>query len=475
MAGKGYGNFAFMYDIHRGIYDWLSIAEKNARLNIQNTGNPIRQALELFVKDLIGEHGLSADIPLDLDLAEKLRLLNDERTLRAAGYLAPGQRIDQKPLLPYAAYDRVRRRYAYEVRYTVNKDNAVGFEVESGSYYYLVRKVGNTFSHPEENQGDPRKTFDNLCIALDAFYKILIKRYRVKNMPAFSRNKMPIGEFIVDSTMEPEDKILSGCTMEFMAHIPSRLGKTYALLRQYPKGNLDENFIQRNADCFDVATMSTPSGVPDGMTRMRALNQIDSNNEFYVIAYLFNQPAQVLSNEILRKLSLQQRLELCKELVEALQTLHTLAHPIQHRLLNFNSIYVTEYENKWTPHIVKLDFAKINIGVPIQGFTVGVQAAEASAELLKQQLTARYLAPEWKTEKTKDVNWEQVDIYSLGVMLLDILNGQSSLVSIDTVIDQVSALGLPESLVELVAEMTNEASGQRTKLAPVLAAFKEVI
>ena len=480
MANRGYGNFAFMYSINRDIYEQLSKAERNARIDFQDTGNPIRKALELFAADLIDTHNLSAFIPAELELAEKLRLLNHAQTLQDAGYLAPGQPIWQKPLLPYNAYNRNLGRYNDEVQYTVTaSDNQAGYEMKSGSYYYFLRKFGNAFSHAGELDGEPEKNFENLCKALRVFHKILIKAYHVPGVPPFSVNKMPIGEFIVDSTMEPADQELSGCMMEFSAHTVDHNGEPefYALLRQYPRDSLDANFMRRNRDCFVEAAKSSISSVPDGMTRMRELTDRTADNEFYIIAYIFNRKASILDNDILQQMDRSQRLDLCKRLLVGMEGLHSTENPIYHRLLNPTCIYVSKYKNIWVPYIVKLDYAKIEMAVDGRLLTVRQYAQKANEGLAAQNMLQRYIPREWngKNSESTDIDWGKVDTFSLGVLLLDIRFGKFTPLAPGLLFEELYNRGESEELLHVLDRMCKESPADRSTVIEALRSFEKEV
>ena len=473
MAEQGYGNFAFMYNIHRGIYKELSTAEKHARTNLELTGNPIRQALELYVNDRIRANRLEQFIYSDDTLQTKISFLTSQYDLRQCGYLAHNQYLSSKPVLALSSYHREYRPNADYVEYMhyPEKDQAP-VQTRSG-YYYFLRKLGNAFSHAAPEKDDPCQTFENVSKALHIFHKILLKTYRPSNTPPFDENKMPIEEFLIDSSNSPDDSDYSGCQREFVAHtIDSRGNKeTYALIRLYPRAALDRNFMHRNRDCFTHAAKATPDGAPGGIPRVRELTDLKEETEFYVLAYIFDYPVQQLNAALLKTMDLSQRMALCQRLLSCFATLHKAKTPIYHRLLNYQCIWMLLFEDTiWVPYVVKFDYAKI-VNDPV--VTIRTMALHANRSLQQRQQMAQYIPPEWKNQDDQPIDWAKVDVYSLGHLILDILYGDFTLFSADLVAEALLDMGIDEGLLNTIALMCSDDPAERCTVREALDAFRK--
>lgn len=457
---QGYGNFAFMHDIDRDFYKDLIKMERNARIDVSSVGNPLRKALERFVALVISTYNLESYFSGYTLLAEKIERLGEAQTLQYAKLMNRDKTFPQNELLPF---------YSQTVSYAAFNRNGEERTFTDPIYTFL-RKFGNAFSHEGDQTSEPKKNYKNLLRSLSLLHKILVAFYGLQNIPKFDEYKMPIGEYIVDSYSEPEDKN-SKCATEFRAHSIDRDGNPefYALLRLYRRSNLDANFMLRNRECFVVAAKESEAGVPEGMTRMRELTPRDSTNEFYIIAYIFNQEPQPLSNGLLAQMELPQRLELCKRLARSLATLHNAENPIYHRLLSYDSIYVCRRKDSWRPYIVKFDYAKIDMQSRSSIVTVRAQATAATQAQMELAIQARYIPREWpeKEDEDPDVDWGKVDVYSLGVLMLDILHGEFTVYAPGALFNALRRLRLPMQLQALLAAMCEEIPGKRCTMQEV--------
>lgn len=473
MAEQGYGNFAFMYDINQDIYELLALAEKNARINIRLTGNPIRQALEMFLNDLLVKYHLEAHMDLDSSLSDKLRFMGSQRELRDCGFLAPDQTLRDKHLLPFDRYHYAYRPDMDYAEYMCKPEPGQKPEVKRDGYYFFLRMLGNAFSHSGERPGEPMKNFYNVTLALEIMHKILRSAYGVKGVSNFDRNKMPIGEFLIEDTRIPGDSSYSGCLREFDGYTVDGDGNLefHALLRLYPRQRLDENFISRNRTCFVYAAKNSPLSVPGGMARMRVLTDHSSKNEFYIVAYIFNHDAQPLSDKVLKNMTLRERKAFCTTLMQYVRDLHASDTPIYHRLLNYQCIWVARYKDSWLPYIVKFDYAKIDHDPVV---TIREQAENANSQLQKQPTLAQYIPPEWKRRDGAPVDWAKVDVYSLGHLIIDILYGAFTPFAPEQIFEALGDMGVAEDILEILAAMCSDDPGERCSLADAIELFREV-
>lgn len=466
MAGNGYGNFAFVCNLSESLYQSLLSAEKNARIHARNSGKFLRDALEKFINVVVQEKGLEAAAPAGLDLVERIRILRyDYQLLQDVGYLKPGQRLQDHPVLPAVP----------KISYQQN-DGATG---ERDAYSY-IRQLANTCSHlsGEVNPVYPRDTFANVVKALEGFHKILRSYYGKRisgSVMPFSQDLMPIGEFVVEKSYVPKDHLRSQCQREFLAYTLDEDGEPgfYALIRMYNRNELGDAFMLRNQKCFLEACKLCMSGIPEGMTRLRELTPGRSDtSDFYMICYIFNQRAQQLDEKILREMNMKQRLEICARLARCIDDLHQSEVPIYHRMLSYESVYISKFRNKWIPYVVKFDYAKIDSSRPVETVYVSAQKAK---EQLKSLGRDKYLAPEWDllgVGATAE-DWAKVDVYSLGVLMCDILRGSfdSRIADFDDLYED----GVPEMILEALNDMLSQDPEARCNMDVVREIFDEEI
>ncbi len=464
MATCGYGNFGFMYTINQEIYWHLNTAERNARLPM-NTSlyNSIRQALECFVWEVIEDKGLQSYIlqsgePLtSVELFYQIEALNDMGEMRRARYLKANETFKNKPLLPFS-------QSCWTVQYILNTPIR-GNQCHKQSYYDYLRLFGNACSHSREvKRIQPKFCYDNLLKCLTIFHKILKAYYNQRTVPDFNEQRMPIENYIIDADRKPIDSELSKCEREFDAHVVDSAGnpETYALIRLYRRHNVDETFLHRNNDCFLEAMRASMGIAPKSMASVKVLGREDLTGEFFIIAYTFYAKATPLNAALLRQLALPQRKALCRDLAICLAELHKIH--IYHRLLNYTCVYVTQTQTCCAPFIVKFDYAKIDMR---EKGTVFAFADDAKTKL-QQSGREKYIPPEWqdKTSNAGDVDWAKVDVYSLGVLMADILAGTIHTTAREAFCD-LEEMGLEDDWLDLLDGMMAQAPAARCTMAAV--------
>lgn len=413
------GNFDFVKNIDSRLYRKLCDAEKTSRTDFETSGHNIRKALEIIV-GIITEHTKIDGVNLKkLDLKSKLDLLQEIGILPDLG----------------------------KVKFTYENE-----KIGEADYYIFMRRYGNACSHQNNNFISPKICYENTVKCLKGCHLLLQCYYKEQipdRMQGFDENIMPIEEYHVIKSYVPNDKVRSKCEREFLAYIENSEGEKdfYAVLRLYRKTDIYAHFLQRNHKCFVEASKESIITVPEGMAKMREVTSINSDKStFYIISYIFNREPHELNQKVLREMSLEQRIKLCSRITDCMYNLHTSKVPIEHRMLNYECIFVCRFRNEWIPYIIKFDFAKIEAQAIKR--TVFENAVKAK-DKLKDRRLSKYLPPEWEVMlKFDDIDWTKVDIYSLGVLFSDILAGEirETLVTLD----ELEELEVSEEILELL-------------------------
>lgn len=446
-------NFDFMKNINPAIYEVLYSAEKQARTNFRGCGRDTREALEKIVGTIIKNNRLEQVIGRNLDLSTKLELLKDESVLASVG-------ID-KPVLPVLG------------NVTVKYENGGSSQVDA---YVFMRQFGNTCHHADNRPKDVKLSYKAVVDCLKCYYRLLTQYYKnrlPKNIPEFDADKMPIEEYHVFKSYVPDDRSRSKCEREFLAYTLDSDGEKnfYAVLRLYRKADVSENFLERNHRCFTIASRMSISSVPEGMTKMRELIPIDSDqSSFYIICYIFNREPHELSEALLKDMTLKQRIKLCCRIIDCLYNLHTSEVPIEHRMLNYESIFVCQFRDEWIPYVIKFDFAKIESSLA-KG-TVQKNLLEARQDMIGEKKLSKYLPPEWDlTPEPEKMNWAKVDIYSMGILFSDILMGKIGDKPVP--IEDLEELDLSDEILDLLDIMRADDPESRFGISDVKAIFED--
>ena len=422
------GNFEFLKKYNKEVFKLVSAGERSLKTDIIFAGTSLRKALERFVNDI------AISFPEVKTIAKKLP---DGTTTHN---LINIMRIDINSMdvnEPYKVFSF--NRITDDELFKCREDNKLcnrKYEIFNRAMIRrriydeadFVRIMGNDFTHENPKDRMFKRTYENILDAYRYFHRMLKNYYcKKQSVPDFKEDCIPIGNFEILSCCLPNDANITCCRREYVGkYIESDrfLNETsnWAIIREYRKEKMDENFLLRGYDSQILAKKDI-SGVPVGMTRIEVLSKFSNEKSpFYIIAYVFQRRPVPLA-EVLSSLSDSNKYSIAIKIADCFRNLHNSKSPIYHRMFNYNCVYLCDYTDEkeygeWLPAIVKFDFSKIEDSRVKTVFA----PAQNAVECLNNK-EGKYISPEWKSNPTCS-NWEKVDIYALGVLLADIFSNK---------------------------------------------------
>lgn len=448
MGNVNKGNFSFVDEIYPSLSAKLKAAESLAYIDCVAAGRNLRNVYEEWLRLLVKEYAVS--------LPQGKVSLNDRRNaLNKAGKL---------PQI---------KKYQYR---------AVNGEKKSFDGYKVWQKFGNQCSHSERKLEDPDVIYENLEVVLRIIHEIFRLEYIRKKgeweaeaIGVFDPFMMPIGDNYVIKSYVPIDQPVSNCIREYETCSYNETGRVYkyGIVRVFQKKDMDEKLLQlRDQEAFSEA--EAEAGIQfDGNVQVEVLSKIASeNSSFYVVIYKFSQKPERLGELHLTSMSLGERIRLCEKISRIVYSFHNLSVPIYHRNLSFDSIYVCKNsKGDYEPSIIKLDCAKI----ASEEFGTVIVNVQNMQTMIQQRKILKYAAPEVRMLIQKSsvrVRWDKADVYSLGVMFSDIINGQFDANVIPTV--KLQRMGVDLQLLKLIDEMRNPNAELRPSVDVIIRKIEEM-
>lgn len=444
-----FGNFGFVQEIYPELYKKISEAESLAYLNCVAAGRTLRDVYEMWLTCLMEEYHIKPD-------GDRRASLNDKRTA-----------LKEKNRLPKLG--------EYEF-------SAISGKKKRMNGYIVWLKFGNQCSHSEKTPDDPAVDHSNLLVVLKIVYMIFRMEYiRKKGKKAaekivpFAPDVMPVGDNYIIRSYVPIDEPVSGCIREYETCSYNETGRInkYGIVRVFQKKDMDEKLLQlRDQEAFSEA--ETEAGIQfDGNVQVEVLSKMAStDSDYYVVIYKFSAKPFRLSDSIIRQMSLKDRQALCAQIGSILYRFHSLSTPIYHRNLSFDSVYVCKNRaGQYEPSIIKLDCAKI----ASEEFGTVIANVQNMQVMIRQQKVLKYAAPEVRASMLNGrgrVDWEKADIFSLGVLFADILNGQIEANMVPAF--KLQRAGVTIRFVELLDKMRHPSAGLRPTAKTVNQILKEM-
>jgi len=422
-------NFEFVEKLDKELFAKLLEVEKRVKIDPFGIGNHLRHVLEYLCSQKISKYNLRDEIlsmcePQKPSLYEQLRILRDKREFIP--------RMQQKPgneTLKAMPTFRVKLEYKDKYGKTVSRFASPQKMTERDYNVYVwvdsfLRQIGNDYSHEENLFTDVifNKTYENVIYALRCLQDYIRMYYDIPRdkVPYFNEDWMPISDYEITSVCVPTDKERTSCQKEYTAKRYEDLKAESvgcSIIRQYPRTDSRAVFLRRAPDVY-LAGDSYGSL----LKKVTILSQGGHEERpFYIVAYDFRTEAKVLNGKFLSGLTMEEREHMCLSYAKTMACFHNNPSPIYHRVFSAKCAYYADERNTTrgiSTAIIKFEYAKI-----ADGRTETV-IGNRPQNMFSDRDDARYIAPEWNSLVDPTANdWSKVDIYSLGILFMDILMG----------------------------------------------------
>lgn len=426
------GNFAFVRKYDEELYRMILQAEGLAKTDVRNCLKGFRDLLAMFMQHAFEGH------PDALREAEE----GSEHELSLFGYLKAAQNH-------------------HELHIHVRD----GFE---------LKKLANTGSHWEEKKPENLPDYAEITDGFRLLQKFLVYYYR-GNHPQDSRELagmtyrpeyQPIGRMIVYGT-EPVDS--GRCEGQYLCFRTQDEKRRYYVVREY-RADIRSVFKRRDEEVLN-SLWNESIRSPQGIVKYERIDSTDDSpnpeDRKIFICYQLNGKPHRLSPQLLRSWSLQDKLNVMLLISEGVSFLHR--KKIYHRNLQPSSLYVYRIGEEIGINLVNFEFSKVT----------------ASAQTVLQKACVNlskdffFNAPEVRglvsMESYGSIDWEKVDIYSLGALFFYILeNGDISmpLGRTDRILEQ-STSGCPDEIREMIGKMLSNIIIFRPSVSDVLLTLRK--
>ena len=441
MASK---NFGFLEDINPEYYNSIATMEENAIIKPVFAAQECRRLLNSFVEDIQKKHNIKPG-------------KSEHDNLKA---------ITNNLFTGLVNINQVE----YKV---IDKEGNIS--TRSSNALFFLKEVGNSGAHKgkptNNNQVFAYIIPETIIAALRVYYELFTNYYRNRlnnKKTKFLSKNVPIGEYYVQTSYVPIDSERSKCIKEYTAQKDtgkySTKNKT-AIIREYKPDEMEDLFLHRNIDAHSEALSFT---YPNGLTVVHPNRKHEDFANFYVVYEFVHETEQLDAFLKKRKLSLKERILLCKKLAEELHIFHNLEKPIYHRMLNYTCIQVADQVSGgrgYIPYIIKFDFAKITSITEGTVFN-NLSEAEEKESLKLSRYKIDVISP--------DAPWDKVDIYSLGVLFVDIMmNNVSTKVITEKTFEELIDAGISDGMIDIIDEMLCELPDERPDISVVLEAISK--
>lgn len=280
---------------------------------------------------------------------------------------------------------------------------------DAGNYATFIRQYGNGTLHVADNSSRHIVNKDNLADAmavLESLYEVVRIAFGIET--PFDPDKVPFRDYEILRTVRKFDgEVICGDFNYFVCKNGNKSDTYY--LQCFPLNTEEESvdsLIERSEEARQSirndrkrrAYLLDPQNIvfPEGSDRRLVLYGIHSDS--------------FLLSENRVKMSVRQAMQVGLDLVLTLQELRAVSDGIHHRHINPGCIIITPDRDSYMAYLVNMQTAKIvnSDGTIVYGLS----------RVLESSLYIPDDVRSFSSEKLLQVDWEQVDVYSVAKIML---------------------------------------------------------
>lgn len=418
------------YAGRKDLYEYCTDAEKNATTYPETTMIKIRQAMEVFLKEILLQHGLPIE-KKEKSWDKSIKRYKDKITNLTIAEMT------------VSAFEN-------NIINTMQKNNLDSLRRSCNKYVHVDVKEDHKIIRVEKE-----KINTNVAIShLRSFYNILINIFNYANAPGFSQNKLQIGKYNIVKVYTDNANDTSVATTQYVAYYQNGTLKNYAYIRRFTKNvkAVQHRYYQRDGFTQDfIDSMDEPS------THIITGSVIETSDvcDYIYIAYKIKPETQVLS-EMQQTFSVKDSVDIVLQLTEGLLSIQQGSEKVYHRNIRPRYIFLTpRKDGGYKASLGGFETAKLESEeVEITGTVVD----DALAQMKKNPFVPDEAAME--EVDIFDLNWSEVDGYSMAAILAYCISPEY----VQQEVDLKAFDCLSENLARLMTDMIKKPFGQKPSL-----------
>lgn len=449
------GNFTFIYDVTQNeeLFNKFYDAEKNLKVDYMDFAHKFRIAFESFALEEEAKKRKYQYNYKDKEIDEIKEEIIDEIKEPASiiNYkniiidLCSGRELEFADMLLKFSFirntsceDYVRRKLKYYIRFLYAFGSESSHENILTDEKYLANR-------------------ENCLMVISSFHNFLCVYYHVKRKYDSTltpiRNYIPIPKYLVKKMGLSLDK---GKYL-FVKENRGKIG-------YYVFSSDIEGISKEQRRDIDTINKLWEENFEDPANVIRQTENISgSNRDYRFQVYSLPSKPLKLTEEFLRKLSLEDKLDIIAGLCRGIESIHNYETPLYHRNISPDAFYIFNIRGKYKPLLAKFDCTKDTAN---SDFTV-FQNVQKKVQNKKMN---QFFAPEvLKSHMGQGVDWEKADIYSLAKMCFYILIGK--IIDDETIMNTISEYEMDENIKIILIEMISIDPNERPTLVELMEAL----
>ena len=196
----------------------------------------------------------------------------------------------------------------------------------------------------------------------------------------------------------------------------------------------------------------------------KIMNRSGENSDYCYEVYELPGFPETLSEELLKTLSLEQKLQIIKGLCQGIHSMHTYEPPYYHRNISPDAFYLFRIKGRYKPLLANFECVK-DTAEDVK-YTV-LENVKKNKDNLKNSY---FYSP---SEMNEETDWEKEDVFSLGRLCVYILLGEY-IYDRDVIMTELLELGVKDEVVLQITSMMEENACNRTSVEELLRQMKSL-